>query len=61
MSTTTSTTRPRAGNRTETRTDDARWTDERRLTTTTAPRTFDYRRPERLPNATDDTNASVPR
>ncbi|WP_153952405.1 hypothetical protein [Halosegnis longus] len=58
MSTTESTTRP--GQPTTTTTRD-RWTDERRVTTAAAPRTFGYRNQNRLPNRTDETNESVPR
>jgi len=61
MSTTTSTTRPRPGSRTETRPNATRWSDERAVTTTNAPRTFDYRCGKRMPNTTDAENESVPR
>ncbi|MDZ7745149.1 MAG: hypothetical protein U5K28_00955 [Halobacteriales archaeon] len=57
MSTTESTIRP--GQPTTTTRD--RWTDERRITTAAAPRTFGYRNQNRLPNRTDETNESLPR
>ncbi|MFC7234833.1 hypothetical protein [Halosegnis marinus] len=60
MSTTT-TTRPRPGQRTETRPDPTRWEDEREVTTANAPRTFDYRCERRMPNTADGENESVPR
>jgi hypothetical protein len=61
MSTTTPTTRPRAGSPTATRTDPDRWSDDRAVTTANAPRTFEYRSRQRMPNATDETNEAVPR
>jgi len=61
MSTTTSTTRPRAGNRTETRPNATRWSDDRAVTTANAPRTFDYACGKRMPNTADAENESVPR
>ncbi|MFB6119237.1 hypothetical protein [Halosegnis sp.] len=60
MSTTTPT-QARPGSRTATRVDETRWNDQRAVTAANAPRTFDYRRPERLPNTTDRENESVPR
>lgn len=61
MSTTTPTTRPRAGSRTETRPTPTRWNDDRAVTTANAPRTFDYGCGKRMPNTTDAENEAVPR
>lgn len=60
MSTTTPTTRPRAGSPTVTK-DPDRWSDDRAVTTANAPRTFEYGCAKRMPNTADEANESVPR